>query len=118
MKTIVVNYPAMNVPASIFLVTVIKGLNSLPSFVPEPSLYHVIVKTKASELWSYKLPTLVDLDGENVSVSIQAPANALFVTFEAHHRTIKIEDLADEAVKVGTYTIKVELDDSHDTVTY
>ena len=70
MQTVVTNYPAMNVPHSVFVVDVIQGANTPPSFATEVSLYHIIVKANTSTPWSYKLPAVIDVDADDVTVSI------------------------------------------------
>ena len=63
------------------------------------------------------MPATIDLDRENVIVTIDVPPKASFITLD-RGETVRIADLANTKVEAGTYVVYVKLNDLRDIITY
>ena len=90
--------------------------NEPPQFADETLLSGFLLTTKTNEpaSWSYIIPETFDPNDDTVTVTVDVK-EATFVEFS--DGALKIEDLSDESVQTGVFSIDVILDDGELSVT-
>ena len=115
-----VSYPAPPLVVT-FGVTILPApvaKNNLPFFEPKLASLATIQKTKNKSPWTFKLPSIVDLDKEPVVVTADFGYAASFLVLNGQ-ASIDCDDISVKtAIKAGYYLVKISLNDSKDTVSY
>jgi len=85
--------------------------NGPPVFTTAIIASHLVVKPQTTAAWNYTLPTIVDSEGDSVTLSVNL-GNATFVKFTSSNISFDIADISAAEVLIGTYDIAVRLSDA------
>jgi hypothetical protein len=91
------------------------GNNHLPFFDPALTSYLQIYRQASFFVWSYPIPETFDEDNKDMlTVTVDLGDTAEFMTFTDGE--LKIDDLSDEIVPSGTFSVIVVLSDGTESV--